>query len=60
MDYKHQSVRDLVAAKRRGDREEARRITTGVTRRYDVGQATGDEIIELGQADVRVPFEAGE
>lgn len=60
MQYTHQSVRDLVDAKRRGDRAAAGRITADVTRRYDAGKATGDEIVELGQADVRVPFGEGE
>ncbi|WP_109030123.1 hypothetical protein [Streptomyces rubrogriseus] len=60
MQYTHQSVRDLVDAKRRGDRAAADRITADVTRRYDAGQATGDEIVELGQADVRVRFGSGE
>lgn len=60
MQYKRQSVRDLVDAKRRGDRAAADRITAAVTRRYDAGLATGDEIVELGQADVRVPFGSGE
>lgn len=60
MQYTHQTVRDLVDAKQRGDRAAADRITADVTSRYDAGQATGDEIIELGQADVRVPFGTGE
>jgi hypothetical protein len=60
MQYTHQSVRDYVTAKQRGDRAEVERITKDVTSRYDIGQASSDEIIELGRAAERVPFGTGE
>jgi hypothetical protein len=50
----HQSVRDYIAARKRGDRAGADRIAAEVTARYDAGRADGGEIIELGRAAERV------
>lgn len=50
MTYKHQSVRDYVAAIKQGDTAEADRILRDTCSRFVNYQASGDEATELGGA----------
>jgi hypothetical protein len=56
MQYRHQSVRDYVAAKKRGDRATTDRIVAEVTARFNTRTTDGSEIAELGEASMRVRF----
>ena len=59
MQYKHQSVRDYVAAKKRGDRAETDRILAEVTARFDTRTTDGSEAAELFEATMTVRFGEG-
>jgi hypothetical protein len=54
--YKHQSVRDYVAAKKRGDRATTDRIVSEVTARFDTRTTDGSEASELLEATMAVRF----
>ncbi|WP_109000789.1 hypothetical protein [Streptomyces rishiriensis] len=54
--YKHQSVKDYVAAKRRGDRATTDRIVREVTARFDTRTTDGSEAAELLDATMAVRF----
>ena len=60
MQYTHQSVRDYVAAKKRGDRTTTDRIVAEVTARFDTRTTDGSEARELFDATMAVPFGEGE
>lgn len=60
MQYTHQSVRDYVAAKKRGDRVTTDRIVAEVTARFATRTTDGSEAAELGDASMRVTFGEGE
>lgn len=59
MQYTHQSVRDYVAAKKRGDRAETDRILAEVTARFDTRKTDGSEAAELFEATMAVRFGEG-
>lgn len=56
MQITHQSVRDYIAARERGDRAETERIKSEVITRFETRTTDGSEITELGRAAERVPF----
>lgn len=56
MEYTHQSVRDYVAAKKRGDRKTTDRIVAEVTARFDTRTTDGSEARELFDATMTVQF----
>lgn len=56
----HQSVKDYVAAKKRGDRATTDRIVGEVTARFSTRKTDGSEMAELGHASMHVRFGEGE
>lgn len=56
MEYTHQSVKDYVAAKKRGDRATTDRIVAEVTARFDTRTTDGSEARELFDATMAVRF----
>lgn len=56
MQYTHQSVRDYVVAKKRGDRATTNRIVAEVTARFDTRTTDGSEAAELLEATMSVRF----
>jgi len=59
MQYTHQSVREYVDAKKRGDRTTTDRIVAEVTARFDTRTTDGSEAAELFDATMRVQFGEG-
>lgn len=55
-EYKHQSVQDYVAAKKRGDRATTDRIIREVTARFNTRATDGSEAAELHEATMTVRF----
>ena len=60
MQYTHQSVKDYVAAKKRGDRATTDRIVAEVTARFDTRTTDGSEAAELLEATMAVRSGEGE
>lgn len=61
MQYTHQSVKDYVAAKKRGDRTTTTdRIVREVATRFDTRTTDGSEARELFNATMTVQFGEGE
>lgn len=60
MEYTHQTVKDYVAAKKRGDRATTDRIVAEVTARFDTRTTDGSEAAELLDATMSVRFGEGE
>ncbi|CAM5393738.1 hypothetical protein STENM36S_06366 [Streptomyces tendae] len=60
MQYTHQSVKDYIAAKKRGDRATTDRIIREVTARFDTRTTDGSEAAELLDATMTVRFGEGE
>lgn len=56
MQFRHQSVRDYVAAKRRGDRATTDRIIAEVQARFATRKTDGTEAAELLEATMTVRF----
>ena len=54
MQYTHQSVRDYVAAKKRGDRATTDRIVAEVMARFNTRTTDGSEAAELYEATMTV------
>jgi transposase len=54
--YKHRSVQDYVAAKKRGDRATTDRIVREVQARFATRTTDGSEAAELHQATMTVRF----
>jgi hypothetical protein len=54
--YKHQSVRDFVAAMQRGDSAAAERIAHEITQRHERGTAARGELSELSWANAATPL----
>lgn len=52
----HQSVRDYIAAKKRGDKATTDRIVAEVTARFDTRTTDGGEAAELLEATMAVRF----
>lgn len=55
-EYQHQSVRDYVTAKKRGDTETTARILGEVQARFATRKTDGSEMAELFQASMDVPL----
>ena len=60
MQYTHRSVREYVAAKKRGDRATTDRIVAEVTARFDTRTTDGSEAAELLEATMAVRSGEGE
>ena len=60
MQYTHQTVKDYVAAKKRGDRATTDRIVAEVTARFNTRTTDGSEAAELLDATMAVRFGEGE
>lgn len=56
----HQSVRDYIAAKKRGDRATTDRIIREAGARFARRDTDGSEMAELGHASMHVRFGEGE
>ncbi|MFF3928236.1 hypothetical protein [Streptomyces hirsutus] len=56
VDYKHQSVRDFVAAMQRGDSAAAERIAHEISERHKRGGAAKGELSELSWANAVTPL----
>ncbi|WP_405964822.1 hypothetical protein OG713_34805 [Streptomyces sp. NBC_00723] len=52
----HQSVRDYIAAKKRGDRATTDQIIAEAKARFNTRKTDGSEMAELGQASMHVRF----
>ncbi|MDR3083907.1 MAG: hypothetical protein LBV60_23830 [Streptomyces sp.] len=59
MQYTHQSVKDYVAAKKRGDKATTDRIVAEVTARFNARTTDGSEARELYHATITVRFNEG-
>jgi hypothetical protein len=59
VEYTHQSVKEYVAAKKRGDRATTDRIVREVTARFDTRTTDGSEASELFDATMAVRFGEG-
>ncbi|MFB7244623.1 hypothetical protein ACFCYX_19445 [Streptomyces populi] len=55
----HDSVREYVDAKRRGDRTTTDRIVREVSERFNTRKTDGSEMAELGYASMHVQFGEG-
>lgn len=55
----HQSVRDYIAAKKRGDRATTDRIIREASARFARRDTDGSEMAELGHASMHVTFGEG-
>ena len=53
---RHQSVRDYIAARSRGDAETASRIKDEVIQRFETRTTDGTEMRDLGEASMTVPL----
>lgn len=60
MQYTHQTVKDYVDAKKRGDRDTTDRIVAEVKGRFDTRTTDGSEAAELLDATMAVRFGEGE
>jgi hypothetical protein len=56
LEITHQSVKDYVAAKKRGDRATTDRIIREVSERFATRKTDGSEMAELGHATMHVRF----
>lgn len=56
MQYTHQTVKDYVAAKKRGDRQTTDRIIAEVTARFETRTTDGSEAAELLDATMAIRF----
>ncbi|MGQ4343562.1 hypothetical protein [Streptomyces sp. SAS_275] len=59
LEITHQSVRDYIAAKKRGDRRTTDRIVAEVQARFATRETDGSEAAELGHASMHVRFGEG-
>lgn len=59
MTITHQSVRDYVDAKKRGDRETTDRILREAKDRFNTRETDGTEMAQLGEASMLVSFGEG-
>lgn len=57
METKYQSIRDYIAARKRGDRATTDRIVREVGERFATRTTEGTEIRDLGLASMTVPFD---
>lgn len=59
MTITHQSVRDYIDAKKRGDREATDRILDEAKGRFSTRETDGTEMAQLGEASMLVTFGEG-
>lgn len=60
LEITHQSVRDYIAAKKRGDKKTTDRIIAEVTARFNTRKTDGSEAVQLLHATMHVTFGEGE
>ncbi|HEY9375234.1 hypothetical protein [Streptomyces sp.] len=56
MDTQHQSVRDYIAARKRGDRAETERLKNEAIARFNTRTTDGTELRDMTEASMTVPF----
>lgn len=56
METEHQSVRDYIAARQRGDRAETERLKNEAIARFETRTTDGTELRDMTQASMTVPF----
>lgn len=56
METQHQSVRDYIAARERGDTKTTERIRQEVLRRFETRRTDGTEMRDLAEASMTVPL----
>ncbi|MFD5708754.1 hypothetical protein ACFWGV_21815 [Bacillus subtilis] len=56
MESKHQSVRDYIAARRRGDADAASAIADEVGKRFATRTTDGSEAREIAEASMTIPL----
>lgn len=60
METKHQTVRDYIAARERGDRAEADRLKDEAIARFNTRTTDGTELRDMTEASMTIPFGEGE
>jgi hypothetical protein len=56
METKYQTVRDYIAARKRGDRAEAERLKNEAIARFNTRTTDGTELRDMTEASMTVPF----
>jgi hypothetical protein len=56
MEPQHQSTRDYIAARRRGDAEGASAIARAAAERFDTRTTDGSEAREIAEASMTIPL----
>jgi hypothetical protein len=56
METKHQTVRDYIAARKRGDRAETDRLKNEAIARFNTRTTDGTELRDMTEASMTVPF----
>ncbi|MFJ8538150.1 hypothetical protein [Streptomyces sp. NPDC093591] len=56
METEHQSVRDYIAARERGDRAETERLKNEAIARFNTRTTDGTELRDMTEASMTVPF----
>ncbi|MET9073877.1 hypothetical protein ABZX95_17255 [Streptomyces sp. NPDC004232] len=59
METKHQTVRDYIAARERGDRAEADRLKDEAIARFNTRTTDGTELRDMTEASMTIPFGEG-
>jgi hypothetical protein len=59
MNTKHQTVRDYIAARQRGDRTATERLKAEVIARFNTRTTDGTELLDMYKASMTVPFGSG-
>lgn len=59
MNTKHQTVRDYIAARKRGDRTTAERLKIEAIARFNTRTTDGTELRDMTEASMTVPFGSG-
>jgi hypothetical protein len=60
MNTQHQTVRDYIAARQRGDRTETERIKNEAIARFETRTTDGTELRDMTEASMTVPFGSGQ
>jgi hypothetical protein len=60
METRHQSVRDYIAARERGDRAETERLKNEAIARFNTRTTDGTELRDMTEASMTVPFGSGQ
>lgn len=56
METKHHTVRDYIAARKRGDRTETERLKNEAIARFNTRKTDGTELRDMTEASMTVPF----